>query len=81
MLPHQINEAARLVLIAESRGAEVLDDPARFDNVVRGGRFAELDSEALSLARRVVKSRRDGVGMQAVDVPEMLAEGNQQKLG
>jgi hypothetical protein len=44
------------VLIANRCGSELLDDLDRFDRVLGQGRFAELDREVLSLARRIVKS-------------------------
>ena len=80
MLPHQINEAIRLVLVAESSSAELLDDPARFDSVLGRGSFAELDGEALGIARRIIKSRADGGEVGAVDFSQVSADANDQKL-
>jgi hypothetical protein len=56
MSPRNLNAAARLVLIANRCGSELLYDLDRFDLVVGQGRFAELDREVLGLARRIVKS-------------------------
>ena len=56
MKPSQLNDVFRLVIIAERCGAEVLDNGEGFDRVTRRGRFSELKSNVLDVARRIVKS-------------------------
>jgi hypothetical protein len=61
MSPTGLNAVARLVLIADRCGPEFLDNVDSFDRVLGTGRFADTDSNVLDLARRIVKSKLDGI--------------------
>jgi hypothetical protein len=59
--PTDLNAVLRLVMLADRYGPQLLDDAEHFDSILGPGRFAALESDALSEARRIVKARGDGV--------------------
>ena len=65
--PSDLNAVARLVMVAERCGSEILDNVDSFDEVFGLGSFARLNCEVLSLARSVVKSSGDGVCISRVE--------------
>jgi len=54
--PSELNAVFRLCAIANRCGPQILDSAESFDSVVGRGRFAELDSVVLDIARSIVKS-------------------------
>ena len=50
--PSDLNDAARLVMVAERCGSEILDDSELFDAVLGPGRFASLSPKVLNFARK-----------------------------
>jgi hypothetical protein len=57
----ELNAVARLVMIANRCGSQLLDNAKSFDHVVGRRRFSELDGESLDLARRIVKASLDSL--------------------
>ncbi len=62
MNPSDVNDAARLVMVAERCGPEILDNADNFDEVLGAGRFANLNRDVLNLARRVVSGKNSCLG-------------------
>ncbi len=58
MNPSDVNDAARLVMVAERCGPEILDNADNFDEVLGAGRFASLNREVLNLARSFFRKRK-----------------------
>lgn len=56
--PSDVNTAARLVLVAERCGPELLDNADRFDQVIGPGRFASYNRHVIDLARSIVRKRK-----------------------
>jgi hypothetical protein len=60
--PSQLNDAARLLWIAESFGSDILYDAECFDRVFRWSRFAKLDREVLKVVRGIIEAERNRLG-------------------
>ena len=56
----QLRTVAWLVLLGKKHGAQVLDEPQRFDELIGAGQFAVLDGEDLELARRYFEEGAKG---------------------
>ena len=61
-----LNNVLQLVWIAKRCGSQLLDNVECFDHVIGRSRFAELDSGALRIARRIVETKFDGVSQTGV---------------
>lgn len=57
--PSELNDVARLVMVAESCGSQFLNDPHSFDEVLGRDRFAGTDRKILDAARRIAKAPRN----------------------
>ena len=60
MSPSDLNDAARLLLVAKRCGAQLFDNAKSFDSVFGRGQFAKLDGEVLDMVRRIIKPERNG---------------------
>jgi hypothetical protein len=60
----QLRTVAWLVLLGKKHGAQVLDEPQRFDELIGAGQFAVLDGEDLDslvvTSKRVRRARVSG---------------------
>lgn len=77
----RLNAAFRLVMIANRTDPQVLHDPERFDRLMGvKGRFAELESDTLELARRIVEGPAYRLGGNRTHSKEPIHEVHQDAL-
>lgn len=71
---------ARLVMIANRCGSQLLDNAESFDRVVGRSRFSELDRKSLDLARRIVKSGLDSVAETRIGITDTPKDFDNDRL-
>lgn len=76
----QVNEVARLLLIARNRGPDFLYDPACADNLLWPGFLTQVDRQVLDVVRRAVESGGHREPVDGVDASEVLTETGENGL-